>query len=138
LFPTSLPTTRGLRKMSPRSSLALNGWLLLGVLGLLAGAAWAHAIIVDSTPKMHDVITGPVLEIKLRFNVRIDGGRSKLTLIQPNGTTRAVELPQQLSPDSLAATVPELSPGSYRLHWQVLASDGHITQGDIPFSVVIR
>jgi copper resistance protein C len=124
--------------MSHRSSLLRNGWLLLGMLGLFAGAAWAHAIIVESTPKMNDVITGPILEIKLRFNVRIDGGRSKLTLVRSDGTSRAVELPEQLSPDSLAATVPALSPGSYRLHWQVLANDGHITQGDIPFSVVIR
>lgn len=123
--------------MSRRSSSSRKGLLLLLMLCLLAGAAWAHAIIVESTPKMNDVIAGPVLEIKLRFNVRIDGGRSKLSLILPDGTSRAVELPRQLSPDSLSATVPELLPGNYHLHWQVLASDGHITQGDIPFSVVI-
>jgi copper resistance protein C len=115
-----------------------EGLLLLGVLCLVASAGWAHAIIVESTPAINGVVTGPVLEIKLRFNVRIDGGRSKLTLILPDGTSRAIELPQQPSPDSLSATVPKLLPGNYQLHWQVLANDGHITQGDIPFSVVIR
>jgi copper resistance protein C len=124
--------------MSHLSSTLRNGSLLLCVLCLLAGSAWAHAIIVESTPKMNGVVTGPVLEIKLRFNVRIDGGRSKLTLILPDGTTRAIEPPRQLSPDSLSATAPKLLPGNYQLHWQVLANDGHITQGDIPFSVVTR
>jgi hypothetical protein len=28
-----------------------------------------------------------------------------------------------------------LAPGRYRLHWQTLSPDGHITQGDIPFAV---
>jgi len=39
------------------------------------------------------------------------------------------------SPDTLAATVGELAPRAYRLRWQVLAIDGHITRGDIPFTV---
>jgi copper resistance protein C len=112
--------------------------LLLGAFCLLAGTAWAHAIIVESTPKINDVITSPVLEIKLRFNVRVDGARSKLTLILPDGTARPVERLQQPSPDLLSAIVPKILPGNYRLHWQVLASDGHITQGEIPFSVVTR
>jgi methionine-rich copper-binding protein CopC len=112
-----------------------NACVLLGLICLLGGSAAAHAIIVESSPKMNEVVTGPVLEIKLRFNVRIDGARSKLTLVLPDGTARAVDFPQQSSPDSLSATVPSILPGSYQLHWQVLASDGHITQGDIPFSV---
>ncbi len=124
--------------MSLCSSALRDGSLLLGVLCLLAGSAWAHAIIVESTPTINGVVTGPVVEIRLRFNVRIDGGRSKLTLTLPDGTSRAVELPKQPSPDSLSATVPKLLPGTYQLHWQVLANDGHITQGDIPFSVVAR
>lgn len=124
--------------MSPRREALRNGCLLLGVFCFLAATAWAHAIIVESTPKINDVIAGPVLEIRLRFNVRIDGARSKLALILPDGAARPVERPLQPSPDSLSATVPKLLPGKYQLHWQVLAGDGHITQGDIPFSVVAR
>jgi methionine-rich copper-binding protein CopC len=28
-----------------------------------------------------------------------------------------------------------LAPGAYTLHWQVLAVDGHITRGNVPFTV---
>jgi methionine-rich copper-binding protein CopC len=55
--------------------------------------------------------------------------------MKPDGTSHAVDVLQQPSPDSLAATISGLHPGNYQLHWQVLASDGHITQGDIPFLV---
>jgi methionine-rich copper-binding protein CopC len=112
--------------------------LLVGVLfSLSPSLAWAHAIIVESTPAMNGVVTGPLLEIKLRFNERIDGSRSRLTLVSPDGVSHTIKLSQNTAPDSLTATVPDLTPGKYQLHWQVLAGDGHITQGNIPFSVVI-
>ena len=121
-----------------RSGLPLRSLLLATTLCIGSVLAWAHAIVVESSPKMNGVVTGPVVEIKLRFNVRIDGPRSRLTLVKPDGTSHAVEVLQQPSPDSLTATVSGLRPGNYQLHWQVLASDGHITQGDIPFTVNAR
>ena len=112
-------------------------WLLIGAILLVNhGQAWAHAVIVESTPQVNGVVTGPTLEIKLRFNARIDGGRSKLMLIFPDGVSHAVTLSPQNSPDLLLAKAPNLNPGKYQLRWQVLAGDGHVTQGNIPFSVV--
>jgi methionine-rich copper-binding protein CopC len=35
----------------------------------------------------------------------------------------------------VTGTTGELATGVYVLRWQVLAVDGHITRGDIPFSV---
>ena len=122
--------------VTARRRMFLNTLLMAVILAISPGHVWAHAIIVESTPRMNGVVAGPVLEIKLRFNARIDGGRSKLTLISPDGIQRAIRLAQQTSPDSLAAKVTNLLPGKYQLRWQVLASDGHITQGNIPFSVV--
>jgi methionine-rich copper-binding protein CopC len=40
------------------------------------------------------------------------------------------------APDVIGARAAGLPPGAYRLRWQVLAIDGHITRGDIPFRVV--
>jgi copper resistance protein C len=114
----------------------LHGVLIASLLLVSSGRLWAHAIVVESTPKMNGVVAGPVLEIKLRFNARIDGSRSKLTMVSPDGTQRAIRLEQPTSPDSLSAKVTNLLPGKYQLRWQVLASDGHITKGNIPFSVV--
>ncbi len=72
---------------------------------------------------------------QLRFNVRIDAQRSRLTLIRPDGSSQPLELIKQTAADTLAASANGLAAGDYRLRWQVLASDGHITRGEIPFSV---
>jgi methionine-rich copper-binding protein CopC len=53
----------------------------------------------------------------------------------PDKSTRQVQLQQQPSPDLLTANATGLSSGAYRLRWQVLASDGHITRGEVPFNV---
>jgi methionine-rich copper-binding protein CopC len=34
------------------------------------------------------------------------------------------------------STAADLAPGQYTLRWQALALDGHITRGDLPFTVV--
>jgi methionine-rich copper-binding protein CopC len=67
--------------------------------------------------------------------VRIDASRSRLTLVGPAGFTQALEISKASPADEVVANASGLLPGEYRLRWQVLASDGHITRGEIPFSV---
>ena len=96
---------------------------------------WAHAILMDSSPKLNSTVRGPDFDINLRFNVRIDGGRSRVRLVAPDGTTSTLTLANQASPDTLQTHATGLKPGAYKLQWQVLASDGHMSKGEIPFMV---
>jgi hypothetical protein len=105
------------------------------LVGLGSGAARAHAIVVSSQPTANAVVREKTVAVVVRFNSRIDPVRSRLLLVRADGTSTALELNDTPSPDMLAATVGELAPGTYRLRWQVLAVDGHITRGDIPFTV---
>ena len=105
------------------------------VVALFAASAGAHAVLLESSPALKSTVSGPDVPIKLRFNVRIDGSRSRLTLVAPDGSMRTLEISQSAGPDTLSAQVKGLAPGGYRLRWQVLASDGHITRGEIPFSL---
>ena len=101
----------------------------------LSSLCWAHAILVDSTPSANQVLhSGDPLEIALHFNSRVDGKRSQLTLISATGAKR-VALDEQAEADRLHAKSGALAKGSYRLIWQVLAADGHLTRGQIPFKV---
>ena len=101
----------------------------------LAAPAFAHAIVVAAEPAVGAVVHGPKMQIMLRFNSRIDAERSRLTLTAPDGSARALMPAPSDAPDTLIAGVDGLASGSYRLRWQVLAVDGHITRGDIPFTV---
>jgi len=95
----------------------------------------AHAVLVDATPASNSTIPGPDVDVNLHFNLRIDRARSRLTLVSPDGKTSALTLAGTDAPDRLVARATGLGRGPYRLLWQVLAVDGHITRGEIPFHV---
>jgi methionine-rich copper-binding protein CopC len=102
---------------------------------LMARAARAHAILLESTPSINSTVAGPNMPINLRFNVRIDAARSRLTLVKPDASTQSLAIAQDAPADTLASQAQGLNPGAYRIRWQVLASDGHITRGEISFQV---
>jgi methionine-rich copper-binding protein CopC len=109
----------------------------LTVLSVLAltSALSAHAILLRSTPKPHEVVRSGKLDVVLEFNSRIDAGRSSVTLLLPGGKVENIAGLSQPSPSTLSATTAPLTAGSHSLRWQVLATDGHITRGEIPFDV---
>ena len=92
----------------------------------------AHAILLSAAPTFNETVHGTTVQVRLRFNSRIDGKRSRLVLLSPGGGERVLAADQP-SPDTVRSDVSELLPGSYTLRWQVLAEDGHITRGELPF-----
>jgi methionine-rich copper-binding protein CopC len=101
----------------------------------VAPRADAHAVIVDSAPAVDATVAPGGLDIRLHYNSRIDHQRSRLTLIDADGKSHPIPIVPDSAADVLAAQAADLAPGRYRLRWQVLAVDGHLTRGDIPFSV---
>lgn len=107
---------------------------LTTVILFAAAPALAHAVLIDSTPAPNGHVKPGPLAITLRYNSRIDARRSKVTLEAPGGAvSRLVSAPGD-SPQ-LLETSATVAPGDYKLRWQVLAVDGHITRGSVPFTV---
>jgi copper resistance protein C len=96
--------------------------------------AGAHALVVESTPAPNATVAGQDVDLRVRFSDRIDKKRSKLGLASAAGQAYPVQLLEVESVDTLAGHVAGLPAGAYRLQWQVLAVDGHITRGEIPFT----
>ena len=106
--------------------------LVLGVAGMhLEG----HAILKSSSPANGASVTDPDTQVELMFNVRVDAARSKLQLLMPDASTVELPIVKSPSPDMLISKLPGLKPGAYAIRWQVLAPDGHISRGEIPFTV---
>ena len=97
--------------------------------------ALAHAVLVASTPKLHGTVAGPQVHVRLQFNSRVDGPHCTLAIVGASGPAQTLKLGSQPAPDSIAADAADLKPGAYTIRWQALASDGHITRGEIPFRV---
>jgi methionine-rich copper-binding protein CopC len=113
---------------------ALIGAAMLTATSLAAPApALAHAVLIDSLPVPDGHVAAGSIAIKFRYNSRIDAPRSKLTLTRPDASTSRLTTNGE-GPDLLEANI-TLTPGAYTLHWQVLAIDGHITRGNVPFTV---
>jgi hypothetical protein len=107
----------------------------LGLLGLAAlpSPARAHAILVESDPPHEAEVPAGERVLTFRFNSRIDRARSRLTLI---GADRAQTVLALLpGPDDMLSARAVLARGRATVRWQVLALDGHITRGDVPFTV---
>ena len=61
---------------------------------------------MQSTPKLNSTVKGPDVPIWLRFNVRVDGKRSRLHLIAPDGSTISLSIAlKQTAPDILESRV---------------------------------
>jgi copper resistance protein C len=113
-------------------------WLLGSVLaGLIPAAAYAHAIVLESSPRPGAVLARPPAQITLRFNSKIEKRFTRLTLATgsqpPAPVTAASDEPA--APDRLVIPIRSLAPGDYTLRYRVLAVDGHITEGTLRFTV---
>jgi methionine-rich copper-binding protein CopC len=97
--------------------------------------ALAHAVVKDSSPANQSVITEASPVLRVHFNSRIDLSLSTLTLTGPDGNAVKLPLSEASTIDTLVAHPDKLTPGDYKLRWQVLSVDGHITRGDILFTV---
>jgi methionine-rich copper-binding protein CopC len=109
-------------------------WLPALIALLLPALAHAHAILEESTPPAGASVKAGPLTLTFRYNSRIDRARSRLTLIKPDHTHDTIRISPAGTPDIITARL-TLTPGSYVVRWQVLATDGHITRGDVPLTV---
>lgn len=111
-------------------------YLALALTFYLIPAAHGHAVLVESAPAVHAEVRGDSCAVRLKFNLRVDGKRSRLTLVHPDRRIETIRLDSQPSPSILLGAVDHLTPGEHVIRWQVLADDGHISRGEIPFVVV--
>lgn len=112
---------------------ALNLLVCLVVLFGLSRLAFAHAHLVSSIPTADSTVHGPAVAIDLKFDSRVDSMRSHLDLVLPSG--KVEQLKSRALGDAELGSHASLTPGKYAIRWQALSTDGHITRGEIPFTV---
>lgn len=103
------------------------------MLVLPAGPGLAHSLLLESSPSPNGTVDTSPPEMVLRFNNRIEKKLSRIRLAGVGG--QKLDLPVEVSgrADTLQARVPALSPGLWRVEWQVLSTDGHVVSGVFSF-----
>ncbi len=108
--------------------------LLLSVLPLAAGA---HTHLKESEPAADAVLDAAPGQVHLIFDSRIEPRFSRVEVYAPDGSqvdqrnTTASDNKRELTVD-LAEDLPA---GEYKVHWNVVARDGHRVRGDFKFNV---
>jgi copper resistance protein C len=114
---------------------ALRGLLAAALVGVAASAG-AHSLLLESLPAPGATLTAPPRELMLRFNNRIEKSLSRVRLVDLGGIERPLVVSVGGGPaDRLTAAVPSLSPGRWRVEWQVLSTDGHVVSGRFDFTL---
>jgi methionine-rich copper-binding protein CopC len=134
------------RLLKEKSDMRRNSWIHLsrfvaavviacGIALFVPKAALAHAVLLESQPGVNGTVSGPEVAVLLKYSSRVDLEHSTLTLLDPGGKVQKVAIVGEGSPGVLSAKLTGLVKGTYVLRWQVLATDGHITRGKVPFQV---
>lgn len=115
-----------------------SGSILVAIACAFASmAASAHAILVDSSPKPNGTLAAGHVQMVFKYNSKVDQHRSRLLLIGPDKSEKVLTIVTGSKSNELDTSA-DLSPGAYTLRWQALALDGHITRGDLTFTVVAK
>ena len=117
-------------------------WLACRIIGMaLFGlvlsptGVMAHAILEQSQPPAGGSVRAGKVDMSFSYNSRIDRSRSRLTLTRPDHTQAVLRISPSGPPNVMNTSAELTRPGQYVVRWQVLAIDGHITRGDVPFAV---
>jgi copper resistance protein C len=103
---------------------------------MATGPAVAHSLLLESAPAAGATLPASPPTLVLRFNNRIEKPLSRVRLVDSAGAKQALTLsPDAGGADRLVATVPALAPGTWRVEWQVLSTDGHVVAGRFQFTV---
>jgi hypothetical protein len=140
---TPEPRSRTARVAPQEPPLPLARRLALSASALLLALfprrrAAAHALVVASEPAAGSALAAVPERVWLRFNSRIDRARSRLSLHGPDNGQTPLPLDAAASEGTLLSArtgIVPWEPGAWRLRWQVLALDGHITRGDVAFTL---
>jgi methionine-rich copper-binding protein CopC len=97
--------------------------------------AAAHSLLLESAPAANATVEASPPALRLRFNNRIEKRLSRIRLVDERGQARDLPVAEEGAADQLMASVPSVTPGKYRVEWQVLSTDGHVVTGRFSFTV---
>jgi len=118
----------------------LRRWLLLSIAAVAcvaAAPAMAHAFLDHALPAVGSTVHEAPRSVRLWFTEQIEPAFSRVSVLDASG--KAVDAgDSHVDPSDasiLAASLPVLAPGTYRVKWRVVSVDTHVSEGDYTFDI---
>lgn len=121
--------------MKHKLSLAL---LLALTLGLAAGPALAHALLVRSSPEANAELPQSPQQVDLYFSEALEPAFSSASVLNTEGqrVDNQDSAVDATDPTHMSLTLKRLPDGVYTVSWKAIStSDGHLTNGTFSFAV---
>lgn len=123
----------------------MRRWLLGALLAALATAglavpAFAHDVLVSSTPDTGARLADGPQRVTLTFNAPVQQGPNTITVIGPEGQHWEADDHSRatVNPDGngVSAAVRPLGPaGTYTIGYRIISADGHPVHGELHFTL---
>ena len=98
---------------------------------------WAHAFPDHAEPRVGSRVKTPPKTVRIWFDGYLEPAFSRIEVYNED-PKRVDQDNGRVSPSDpvlLEVSLPPLPPGRYRVVWDVVAVDGHRTEGDFSFTV---
>jgi methionine-rich copper-binding protein CopC len=113
---------------------ALAGFAVLG----LATPAFAHDVLVGSSPSAGATLAAGPAEVRFDFNAPVREGPNTITVLGPNGTHWERSANATVDGNSVSTQVAPLGPaGVYTASYRIISADGHPVTGEITFTLTV-
>lgn len=106
-------------------------------------AAWpalalAHAYPQTRTPHPHATLAHSPSKAEIYFTEDLEAAFSRMKVTNASGQSEDAGRAHIVNghPRTLVVPLQHLKPGTYTVHWHVVARDGHTTHGSYTFQVV--
>lgn len=109
--------------------------ILIGFGFLQAQGVLAHAVVTGYSLKIRPVQFNQATTIELKFNSKIELGLSQIFLVSKGDKHALLNISAGNQPGQVIVAIPALDEGEYALRLKVFATDGHLTEDIIRFSV---
>jgi methionine-rich copper-binding protein CopC len=109
----------------------------VALLGVGPPCGWAHAFPEHSEPRVGHTVEAAPSSVRVWFDGDIEPVFSTMR-VEDAEKRRVDKGDAQVDPQNdklLEVSLPQLPPGAYQVFWNVVARDGHRTEGSFPFAI---
>jgi methionine-rich copper-binding protein CopC len=113
----------------------MQTFAVTALLTVMAGtAAEAHAFLDHAEPRVGSTVPTAPRELVLSYTQNLEPAFSSVEVSDASGARVDLGKPK-IGASTMRVGLKPLSPGTYRVRWQVLSVDTHTTEGSFTFHV---